>query len=247
MNVNKQVVITFATILTFVAAGYAADPPAGITGGMVVHVGATDGKKTCSLAGDGFVVQGLSTSSDAVAAARKYVKSAGKCGTVSVALFDGKHLPYVDELVNLLIISDHGKVTTAEIKRVLVPGGRAISKNGGVYIKPRPKAIDDWTHYLHDPAGTSVSNDTLAGHPRGLRWTGGPYWARSHEHTNSMNAMVSASGRMFYVMDEGPTDSIQLPAETFLTARDAFNGVVLWKRPLKNWFNALFPLKGPSI
>ena len=249
MNTNRQAAIALALILTFAAAGYAADPPktAGVTGGLIVHVGATDGKKTTSLAGDGFVVQGLSTSGDAVAAAREYVKSAKKCGKVSVALFDGEHLPYVDELVNLLIISDHGKVTTAEIKRVLVPGGRAISKNGGVYIKPRPKAIDDWTHYLHDPAGTSISQDTLAGHPRGMRWTGGPYWARSHEHTNSLNAMVSAAGRMFYVMDEGPTDSIQLPSETFLTARDAFNGVVLWKRPLRDWFNALFPLKsGPG-
>ena len=203
---------------------------------MIVHVGATDGKLTASLAGEGLVVQGLSVSGDAVAVAREYVKSAGKCGTVTVAQFDGERLPYVNELVNLLIVSDAAKLTRDEIKRVLVPGGRAVFKDGKTYTKPHPKAIDDWTHYLHDTAGTAVSDDLLAGHPRGLRWTGGPFWARSHEHTNSMNAMVSADGRMFYVMDEGPTDSIQLPAETFLTARDAFNGVVLWKRPLKNWF-----------
>jgi outer membrane protein assembly factor BamB len=80
-----------------------------------------------------------------------------------------------------------------------------------------------------------------------MRWTGGPFWARSHEHTASLQAMVSAAGRVFYVMDEGPTESIQLPAAFFLTARDAFNGTVLWKRPLPNWFNGLYPLKsGPS-
>ncbi|MBL7218716.1 MAG: PQQ-binding-like beta-propeller repeat protein [Phycisphaerae bacterium] len=248
---NKQVIIALTLILTFAATGYAAEAPKSdrVKGGLIVHVGATDGKGTISLAGDNFVVQGLSTKPEAVAAAREHLKSTGKCGKVSIDLFDGEHLPYVDELVNLIVIREAGKLTRDEIERVLVPGGHAVFavENGKSFSKPHPKAIDDWTHYLHDPAGTSVSQDTLAGHPRGMRWTGGPYWARSHEHTNSLNAMVSAAGRMFYVMDEGPTDSIQLPAKTFLTARDAFNGVVLWKRPLKNWFNALFPLKsGPG-
>ena len=62
-----------------------------------------------------------------------------------------------------------------------------------------------------------------------------------------MNAMVSANGRVFYVMDEGPSDSIQLPSENVLTARDAYNGTVLWKYPLPKWFNHLYPLKsGPG-
>jgi len=62
-----------------------------------------------------------------------------------------------------------------------------------------------------------------------------------------MQAMVSAAGRVFYVMDEGPVESIQLPSKMVLTARDAFNGAVLWKRPLKDWWNALYPLKsGPG-
>jgi outer membrane protein assembly factor BamB len=246
MNVSKQIITALALILTFAAAGDAA-PPQSVKGGLIVHVGATDGKGTVALAGDNFVVQGLTTKPKAVAAAREHVKSAGQCGKVSIDLFDGEHLPYVDELVNMIVIRDAGKLTRKEIERVLVPGGHAVFVNGKQFTKPRPKAIDDWTHFLHDPAGTSVSQDTLAGHPRGMRWTGGPYWGRSHEHTNSMNAMVSADGRVFYVMDEGPTDSIQLPAETYLVARDAFNGVVLWKRPLKHWFNALYPLKaGPT-
>ena len=278
---NKHVMIAFGMILTLAGTGHAAElsaagldkaaglvQAAGVKGGLIVHVGCTDGKLTAALAGGSrFVVQGLSDSAGDVAAAREHVKSAGKYGVVSVAAFDGERLPYVAELVNLLLVSKAGRLSAAEIKRVLVPGGLALVKVGekvaglqtttaaavegvtgwGVYKKPHPKAIDEWTHYLHDPRGTSVSEDLLAGHPRGMRWTGGPFWARSHEHTNSMNAMVSAAGRVFYVMDEGLTDSIQLPAESYLTARDAFNGVVLWKRPLRDWFNALFPLKsGPG-
>ncbi|MBL7134617.1 MAG: PQQ-binding-like beta-propeller repeat protein, partial [Phycisphaerae bacterium] len=224
---------------------------AGVRGGLIVHIGCKDGKLIATLAAGGrFVVQGLSENPGTVAAARQQVRSAAKYGQVSVAVFDGEHLPYVEELVNLLVSQDLGKVPMDEVMRVLAPNGVAYVKKNGKWsktTKPRPKEIDDWTHYLYDGRGTAVSDDLLAGHPRGLRWTGGPYWARSHEHTASMNAMVSAAGRVFYVMDEGPTDSIQLPGENFLTARDAFNGVVLWKRPLRDWCNALYPLKsGPG-
>ncbi len=237
----------------------------GVQGGLIVHVGCTDGAFTAALAaGDRFLVQGLATTPDAVAAAREHMKSAGVSGTVSVAAFDGGRLPYVDSLVNLLVVSDAGKLSADEIRRVLVPLGVALVPDGKspaglktapaaglggwqAFRKPWPKELDDWTHYLHDPQGTSVSEDLVAGHPKGMRWTGGPFWARTHEHTASMTALVSAAGRIFYVMDEGPTDSIQLPPQVFLTARDAFNGTVLWKRPLRDWCNDLYPLKsGPG-
>ncbi|MHC4116602.1 MAG: outer membrane protein assembly factor BamB family protein [Planctomycetota bacterium] len=238
---------------------------AGVQGGFVVWVGCEDAKQLVSLGGDdGFIVQGLSNDPESVAAARRQVKSAGAYGRISVGLLDGRELPYIDNMVNLLVVSDAGELSAGEIERVLVPGGVALVKRGQrlrglttarvdklrgwrAFRKPWPEEIDEWTHFLHDAQGTSVSDDQIAGHPRGLQWTGGPFWARSHEHTASMQAMVSTAGRVFYVMDEGPTESIQLPAEMYLTARDAFNGTVLWKRPLHNWWNALYPLKsGPS-
>ena len=266
---NKSVIIILAMIFSLVPAAWvaAADLPdtVGIKGGFIVYVGCEDGKLLASLgANDGFIVQGLSENPKTVTAAREQIKSAGIYGKVSVGLFNGKQLPYVDSLVNLLVVSDVGELSADEIKRVLVPGGLALIKEGqyvsGIktapldalkgwktFKKPWPDEIDDWTHFLHDSQGTAVSNDLIAGHPKGIRWTGGPFWARSHEHTASMQALVSTAGRIFYVMDEGPTESIQLPSELFLTARDAFNGTVLWKRPLQNWFNPLYPLKsGPS-
>lgn len=275
---SRHMTVVFGTVLALAGVVHAAGSSApgadnakalvraaGVSGGLIVHVGCKDGKLTAALAADGrFVVQGLCDTAAAVPAAREHVRSAGRCGKASVAAFDGKHLPYVADLVNLLVISRAGSLTAAEVNRALVPGGVALVRDAQkvpdlatapakglkgwqAYRRPRPKAIDEWTHYLHDPAGTCVSEDLLAGHPRGLRWTGGPFWARSHEHTAGMNAMVSAAGRVFHVMDEGPVDSIQLPAENFLTARDAFNGVVLWKRPLRAWWNHLYPLKsGPG-
>ncbi len=237
----------------------------GVKGGLIVCVGCEDGTYAAALGtDDSFVVQALSENSATVMAAREKVKSAGRYGNVSIKQFDGKHLPYVDSMVNLLIVSDPGNLSNDEVMRVLAPEGFVLVKEGhsipglktssvsqldGWKIAQRewPDEIDEWTHYLHDPCGSSVSNDLVAGKPNGLRWTGGPLWARSHEHTASMNAMVSADGRIFYVMDEGRIASIQLPAENYLTARDAFNGVVLWKMPLKSWFNHLYPLKsGPG-
>ncbi|MEJ2703461.1 MAG: PQQ-binding-like beta-propeller repeat protein [Sedimentisphaerales bacterium] len=256
--------VLFLTVESSVAAEDFANA-AGLEGGFVVFVGCGDGKVLTSLgAREGFVVQGLSDDPDTVTTAREQVQSAGLYGKVSVVHFDGKQLPYVANLVNLLVISDIGDISADEIRRVLAPGGRVLVKEEldisglktspldtlkgwTIFEKPWPDDIDEWTHFLHDPQGTSVSNDLIAGQPKGLKWTGGPYWARSHENTASMQAMVSTAGRVFYVMDEGPTDSIQLPCAYFLTARDAFNGTVLWKRPLHDWFNPLYPLKsGPT-
>ena len=63
----------------------------------------------------------------------------------------------------------------------------------------------------------------------------------------SMSAMVSAGGRVYYIFDEGPTASVILPAKWSLIGRDAFNGVVLWKRPIDSWHPHLYPLKsGPA-
>lgn len=49
--------------------------------------------------------------------------------------------------------------------------------------------------------------------------------------------MVSSRGRLFYVLDEGPIGIVspRLPDKMALIARDAFNGVQLWRKELKSW------------
>ncbi|MHC4226885.1 MAG: outer membrane protein assembly factor BamB family protein, partial [Planctomycetota bacterium] len=162
----------------------------------------------------------------------------------------GAGLPYIDNFVNLIVSEDLGDIAMGEVLRVLAPNGVAYIRKAGEWfkaVKERPAEIDDWTHYLYDASGNAVAKDSVVGPPRRMQWVGSPKWARSHEHSASLNALVSANGRIFYIMDEGPRDSIQLPARFFLTARDAFNGTVLWKRELPEWYNHLFPLKsGPS-
>jgi len=222
-----------------------------VKGGLIVHVGCGDGRLTAALrASDSYLVQGLDRSADNVERAREYIKQLNLYGPVSVEKWTRNSLPYVDSFVNLLIVEDLGNMNMTEVMRVLAPNGVAYIKADGKWtkhVKPWPKEIDEWTHYLHDASGNAVAHDSVVGPPRRMQWVGSPRWARSHEHSASLNALVSANGRIFYIMDEGPRDSIQLPPRWFLTARDAFNGTVLWKRELPEWYNHLFPLKsGPA-
>ena len=225
----------------------------GVKGGLVVHVGSKDGKLTTALhEDDRYLVQGLSSDPDLVQKAREYVQEKGLYGEVSIDRWEGNELPYADNLINLLVVQEDArqKLTEEEIMRVLAPNGVAYMKRDGQWnkqVKPWEEDLDEWTHYMHDPQGTFLSKDKQVGLPKGMRWNGGPKWARGHDQTASMHAMVSAKGRVFYVIDEGPTESVQLPSNYVLTARDAFNGKVLWKKDLNNWFNHLYPLKsGPG-
>jgi len=224
---------------------------AGVKGGLIVHVGCGDGKLTAALhASDSYLVQGLDTEAQNVKKARAHIQSLGLYGNVSVDRWSGESLPYIDNVINLLVAERLIAVPREEILRVLVPGGVAWMKNGSGWtrtVKPRPQGIDEWTHYLHDASGNAVADDVVVGPPRRMQWVGSPQWARHHDHMASMSALVSAGGRIFYIMDEGPKASIQLPPKWFLVARDAFNGTILWKGRIPSWYVHLWPLKsGPA-
>jgi outer membrane protein assembly factor BamB len=223
----------------------------GVQAGFFVHLGAGDGKLTELLRrSDACQVHGLVRNAPQLDQNRKRVQQSGDYGDVSFDLLAGDELPYVDNLVNLLVAEDLGEVTNDEVMRVLVPGGVAMIRSADGWqktIKPRPDNIDQWSHYLHDATGNSVAHDDVVGPPRHLQWVGSPRWSRHHDRMASMSALVSTGGKMFYIMDEGSRVSIQLPSQWKLIARDAFNGSILWKRDIDNWQNHLWPLKsGPT-
>ncbi len=129
----------------------------------------------------------------------------------------------------------------------LATGHSPLREGWLAFRKPVPSDIDDWTHYLHDPSNNAVGQDARVGPPKHLQWVGSPSWTRHHDHMSSFNAMVSANGRVFYVIDLGLRAEVQLPSDWALVARDAFSGVVLWQRPIQTWHTQLWPLKsGPA-
>ncbi len=213
-----------------------------IKGGLVVHIGCGGGELTAALrAGDSYRVHGLDVNPANVERARNHIRSLGDCGKVSVDIFDGTRLPYIDNLVNLVVASGGCQVPRDELLRVLAPGGVALALDSRLSTldtlrKPRPENIDDWTHFLHGPDGNAVAQDDVVGFPNHIQWIGSPEHSRDHEFATSMDVMVSAGGRIFYILDEGSTAlPYHLPSRWHLVARDAFNGIVLWKRPLADW------------
>jgi len=213
----------------------------GVKGGIVVHLGCGDGTLTAALRANArYTVHGLEANPAKVAGARSYIREQGVYGPVSVERYSGSSLPYSDNLVNLVVVQDAGNVPMAEIMRVLVPGGAAYVERDGAWnksVKAWPGNIDQWTHFLHDASNNAVADDTVVGPPRSLQWVAPPLWLRSHETPSGIQASVTAAGRLFYFFDEGLigiTDE-RLPDRWSLVCRDAFNGRLLWKRPLGSW------------
>ena len=206
----------------------------GIKGGLVVCVGCDAPGLLMSLgAGDGFLVQGLDADAAKVAKARAAIQGEGLYGKVSADVFDGKALPYIDGVVNL-IVGGGGQVSDAELQRVLAPGGVAMVGSRKI-VKPQPKGTDEWTHYLHAADNNAVAEDTLVGPPKHLQWLSHPRWSRHHDKLASISTVVTSKGRLFYIADEGPVYEAAFPARWSIVARDAFNGVFLWKKPISKW------------
>ena len=215
-------------------------------GGIVVHVGCGTGELAASLAArKNCVVQALDREQNNVRQARELFDAKGISERASAVQLKDDALPYIDNLVNVLVVNDD-RISEAEVMRVLVPNGIAFV-NGKKLVKPRPDTIDEWTHYLHDPSNNAVAHDQEISSPRHYQWLGGPRWARHHDHLASLNAMVTARGRLYYIIDEGLTATILTKPDWQLICRDAFNGTVLWKQKIDKWFTQWFPLKsGPA-
>jgi outer membrane protein assembly factor BamB len=216
---------------------------AGVPAGLIVQVGGVDARLAVALrANDRYLVQCLDTDAEKVRAAREQIQACGGYGSISVDGFDGRHLPYVDNTVNLVLVRGPTSVDRQELLRVLCPGGVAFCTTDHEQLasnkitKPWPEDVDQWTHYLHDPSGNPVARDQRVGPPRHLQWTADPPYARSHEHLPSIEAMVSTGGRIFYIADQAAAASIRQPARWELVARDASNGLLLWQVPVPTWF-----------
>jgi len=267
--------LRFLALFLVVSFATAADSPRVDLGAgpAVVHLHCGDDSFTRRLLkSNGNFVVGLDTDAAKIAAARLRRENRKHNGTrLLFRQFDGKQLPFINNSVNFILSTESVAVSAEELHRVLVPGGRAVIRakrrptisdslasispiESGIYRglfrleKKWPTDTDEWTHHMHGPDNNRVAKDTRLAPPLShLQWSVGPKYTRHHEYMSSFQAMVSAQGRIFYIIDEGKHDSILLPPDWKLVARDAFNGILLWERPLTNWFNHLWPFKsGPT-
>jgi hypothetical protein len=103
-------------------------------------------------------------------------------------------------------------------------------------MKPWPEDIDEWTHYLYDASGNPVARDQVVG-PPGTRPVDrrSPVYAKPRARAGHLRGRF-AGGRIFYIQDEAETGALRAPPDWWLVARDAFNGTLLWKQPISQWF-----------
>ena len=233
-------------------------------GGVISVVGATDARLALALARQGsFVVHCLCPNSATCDTVRKEIRANGRYGTVSAMVLEAATLPYANNLVNLVVALKPGKIPVSELLRVTAPLGNVLVgtqakqlaaglKTAGAtelktassqtgfagFTKPYPANMDQWTHYLHGPDCNPVALDQVVGPPQHYQWVGGPAWLRCHETDSSISTLVTAQGRLFAIVDEAPISLVgpQSPPDKWsLVARDAFNGVELWKIPIRRW------------
>jgi len=120
-----------------------------VKGGLVVRVGLEDPAALVKLhAGQGFLVHGLDRDAAKVTAARALIGEKGLYGKVSADRLTSNKLPYVQNSVNLLLISDtQAGLADGEIDRVLAPRGVAMV-GGNKKTKPVPAETDEWTRLI---------------------------------------------------------------------------------------------------
>jgi outer membrane protein assembly factor BamB len=111
----------------------------------------------------------------------------------------------------------------------------AIFPDGKTLRKPWPRGMDQWPQHLHGADNNAVSDDVLAGPPRHLQWVDTPTWSRSHMGIATVHAVVSSGGRLFSIEDRATPEHPFLPGRFKLIARDAFNGIELWRREIDVW------------
>ncbi|HEC02722.1 MAG TPA: hypothetical protein ENI81_04205, partial [Phycisphaerales bacterium] len=190
-------------------------------GGLAVFLDCDDFSKIAgATAGESWLVHCLYRDPETVAAARDFYQSRGIHGRVTADSLSSNGLPYVDNLVNVLVVGDFtvfGRqgLNAGEIARCLAPRGKVclpdspktasvtrelaaagFSQENGpdrrhVLVKPYPGEMDEWTHYMHSANGNAVSQDSMIGVSRHLRWAAEPLWARHHDFTPSVSAMVT--------------------------------------------------------
>lgn len=121
------------------------------------------------------------------------------------------------------------QVSDAEVLRVLRPRGIAIIGKRKL-VKPVPDGIDDWSHPYHGPDNNPQSNDQLVKGSFQTQFIADPKFSPMPEQT------VIAGGRIFKAMGHIAHKANQNEMLNTLLCINAYNGTILWRRPLPEGF-----------
>lgn len=132
-----------------------------------------------------------------------------------------------------VVLSNDEGVESQEVLRILRPKGVAIfatSPDGKSIVKPIPEGIDEWTHPYHGPDNNPQSNDKLVRGEFETQFLAIPKFSPMPEQT------VVAGGRIFKAMGHIAHKANQNEWLNTLLCINAYNGTILWRRPLPAGF-----------
>ena len=200
----------------------------GCTRGIVVLLDDRDARLAIALAraSDLTVYVQLTAAAD-VDAARRASDAAGLCGTrVYIESGVPARIHLADSVADAVIAPGNAvNVPKAEVLRVLRPEGKAIL-GLDEFTKPFPDGVDDWSHHYHGPDNNPQSRDRLARAPYLTQFIAEPRYAPAPQ------AAVMAGGRIFMAFGHVAWHEREEPWLNTLIAMNAFNGTILWRRPL---------------
>ena len=165
-------------------------------------------------------------------------RAAEKAGFLGQRIFadqgNGERVQLADNLADAVLVAPaaEGSVAKEELLRVLHPAGKAILTNMEI-VKPLLKGTDDWSYPYHGPDNNPQSADQIARAPYLTQFIAEPKFCSSPAVT------VAAGGRIFRACGHLAHQANQNAMLNTLLAVNAYNGTILWKRPLKEGFMIL--------
>ncbi len=162
-------------------------------------------------------------------AVRQLAEKEALLGTrVFVATGKGRiHL--AENVADGILVADGSEVAEAECLRVLRPRAAVFIGNKKI-VKPVPEGFDDWSHPFHRADNNPQSDDRFVRGRFRTQFIATPKFSPMPEQT------VIAGGRMYKAMGHISHKANQNQNLNTLLCINAFNGTILWKRPLPEGF-----------
>ena len=190
--------------------------------GYALVVGNHDGGLSGELARQSqFQVVGIGLSSAAIDRQRKQMAEAGLYGRAVIHDVSAADPPYLDHIFNLIVLpAKHDLGEKARWLALLRPGGLLVHGTKSTTAH-WPAGTGSWSHLYGDAGNTACSRDTMSTADLELQWFGEP--GPQHIIDRHLRAMapVAKDGYLF------------VPGNDYLYGVDAFNGTVLWEKPIE--------------
>lgn len=162
-------------------------------------------------------------------ALRKAAEAAGLLGQRLFIDYGSPKAVYLGDNLADAVISPGGHTSDAELLRVLRPRATAFT-GGRKLVKPVPAGVDDWSHPYHGPDNNPQSQDQLARGNLQTQFLGFPMFSPMPQQS------VAAGGRIFKAFGHIAHKTNQNEVLNTLMGVNAYNGTILWRRPLPAGF-----------